>query len=61
MRDRLGLGLRSDIVEYLHVEFMDAIVHRVVDLVEDLCTPWETLWTGARDSHLPKRVEPEVP
>lgn len=40
---------------------MDAIVHGVVDLIEDLRAPRETLWAWSRDTHLTKRVESEVP
>ncbi len=40
---------------------MDAIVHRVEDPAEYLGTPRKALRAWARDTHLPVRVEAEVP
>lgn len=40
---------------------MDAVVHRVVDVVEHLHAPRKTLGTRTRDTHLSESVEPEVP
>lgn len=40
---------------------MDAIVHRVVDLVEALHAPWHTLGARTRDTHLSMAIETKVP
>ena len=40
---------------------MDAIIHGVIDLIEDLRAPREALRAWSGDTHLPMGVETKVP
>jgi hypothetical protein len=54
-------SVRRRHLDEAEIEFVDSIIHCVIDLIKDLHAPRKAFGAGSRDPHLSLIIESEVP